>query len=278
MKICPKCRSFYEHNASDFCLNDGIPLVAVSKSAKIWNEGSNFLRARSRELAKRKRISAAKRILSYFVTTLVCSSLIFVIIANTVVYLTPRNDEVVKNDLTEDGNNAEEETIDIPKALTEFPKDLPITELLEPPIEKPTTTPTETPEITPTVTVTPTPTKTPTGTPTITPSPTPTPCVIQKEMVAILNLNSTLWSSRIERQRLAIKQEYARRQLNIPVKAVHSAVVSIGKECKNAGVTVNFKFTYSKSPDPAIQTKIVEKTGSFKYSCKKFGKWQCQAI
>ncbi len=276
MKICPKCRSFYEYNASDFCLNDGIPLVAVSKSAKIWNEGSNFLRARSKEIAKRKKISTAKKILSYFVTTLVCSSLFFVIIANTVIYLDPNSDEVATDDVPEDQSDVGEETVEIPEALTETPGDLPVSELPEQPIGKPRMEPAETPKIPSPITTTLTPTKTPTGTPTETPS--PTPCIIQKEMAEILNLNSKLWSSRIERQRLAIKQEYARRQLDIPVKADHSAVVSIGQECKNAGVTVNFKFTSPKAPDPAIQKRIVEKTGSFKYSCKKFGKWQCQAI
>ncbi|HKO43699.1 MAG TPA: carboxypeptidase-like regulatory domain-containing protein [Pyrinomonadaceae bacterium] len=137
-----------------FCLADGTPLVRVIPNTQSWTKGKQVLGEAEKLLRKQKRRLKWKRVLSRAISTLVITTVVCVVAANSIIYLKPRTeDKSVSNPLARaDGLTRPDDSTAV--GLASDPASL----------TSPTPTPTPTPRETK-LTLTPTPTPTPSPTP-----------------------------------------------------------------------------------------------------------------
>src|SRR5687768_6888557 len=169
LRICLKCGAYSADSSLAFCLADGNPLVRVIPNSRRWTRGKQVLEEGEKLLRKQRRRLKWKRVLSRAISTLVITTVVCVVAANSIIYLRPEPEDTrVPTALA--GTDAVTRPDDsITGGLTSDPA------LLASPT--PTPTPRETKL---TLTTTPTPTPTPTATPTPTPTPSPMPTSVYK--------------------------------------------------------------------------------------------------
>jgi predicted RNA-binding protein YlxR (DUF448 family) len=89
MRFCPKCRTFTDDELLRFCKNDGIPLISIDQTNKLWSKGAEYVREANQTIRREIRRSQIKKIVSMLVTTVVVTSVISVIILNSWMYTHP---------------------------------------------------------------------------------------------------------------------------------------------------------------------------------------------
>lgn len=91
MRFCPKCRAFYDDEALEFCLNDGILLVEINQSDKLWEQGGKAI-GETRSIIRRQMFQQSlKRILSTAITVVLVIMIVVVTITSSWIYLNPEN-------------------------------------------------------------------------------------------------------------------------------------------------------------------------------------------
>ena len=99
MKICPKCRSFYDET-HEFCVKDGIPLLNILKNDKTFEEGQKFLENSRRTLKRKKIFSLGRKVFTYLMPVI-----IFLVIVSAIIV----NREFVPKTVKCDGNQRDSE-------------------------------------------------------------------------------------------------------------------------------------------------------------------------
>lgn len=99
MRSCLKCRAFYDDEALKFCLNDGVPLVEISQSDELWEQGSDALRETYSIIRRQTLRQNLKKMLMTAVTTILVTMVISVITLNSWIYLNPPEEETARNKL-----------------------------------------------------------------------------------------------------------------------------------------------------------------------------------
>jgi hypothetical protein len=94
LKICPKCRRFYDDADLRFCLNDGVPLIFADE--KLKPEGIAKIRVEKNLLRREMRLRQIKNVVSILVTTVLTIMIISVIVINTWLYLNPEEKDTAK--------------------------------------------------------------------------------------------------------------------------------------------------------------------------------------
>lgn len=171
LRTCLTCGDFYADDAPPFCPADGTPLVDVYPNGEAWEEGARVVEEKSRLIQKRTRRLRLRRVLTTMMTVTVTTLIIFVVMANAVIYLNP------KTEAPATVASAAKPQQPAPARGTSLPWVPPTTTgttlLPLPPSDSPTPDESATPD--PTRTSTPTPTPDDTSTPDESESPTPTP-------------------------------------------------------------------------------------------------------
>jgi hypothetical protein len=192
LRTCPRCGDFYADDAPPFCPSDGAPLADVDPRAEGWEEGARVVEEKARLLHRRTRRLKLRRVLTALMTVTVTTLIVFVVMANAVIYLRPGADapaDVASAAQPPTTTPARGPTHPAPPPEAVGTTVIPFVPAEDPPPDgaatpdpSRTNTPTPTPDdtSTPDETGTPTtPTPTPGGTtavePSITPTPTPTP-------------------------------------------------------------------------------------------------------
>lgn len=126
LHTCPRCGDYYADDSLAFCLADGTPLVGVDPLSQRWSEGARLVEEKERAQRKWRRRLKWRRVLAVTTTMLITTMVVFVVAANSLIYLRPNPDT---------GSGV------VATALTPAPATPP---------ETPTPTPTATPTPTPT--------------------------------------------------------------------------------------------------------------------------------
>lgn len=89
MRFCPKCRAFYDDEALEFCLNDGILLVEINRSDKLWEQGGRAIGETKSIIRRQMFRQSLKKILSTAITTVLVIMTVIVTITSSWIYLNP---------------------------------------------------------------------------------------------------------------------------------------------------------------------------------------------
>lgn len=89
IRFCPKCRAFYEDEALEFCLNDGILLVEISRTDKLWEQGGRAIGETKSIIRRQMFRQSLKKILSTAITTFLVIMTVVVTITSSWIYLNP---------------------------------------------------------------------------------------------------------------------------------------------------------------------------------------------
>ncbi len=296
MRICPKCRTFTDDELLRFCKNDGIPLVSIDQTNKLWSEGTEYIRQVNQTIRREIRRSQIKKIVSALVTTVVITSVISVITLKSWMYTHPKEVAEIRGK-----KNNEKETV---AAVTPEKEEIRIT--LEstplaavPEIER---TPTANkPEIKPTPKVTESPkiVEPPVNTKTSpekrvkivkiddannnnnSPPPPLNNCtaVIQKRFAdEIKSSYGSYWKQRILSQKSILFEKYLKNQKSrdgAELSVYQGRItVSVDNKCETATATVPIAWTVYSS-EKAFFSEVKTVNGSEVFTCKKGKIWNC---
>ena len=95
IRICPKCGDYYADALLAFCLVDGTPLISVAQTSERWNEGARVIQEKENAHRRQKRKLKRRRIVLSAVTIMIATMVVYVVVANTLIYLKPRQEEKV---------------------------------------------------------------------------------------------------------------------------------------------------------------------------------------
>ncbi|CAN5314096.1 hypothetical protein BH10ACI1_BH10ACI1_19640 [soil metagenome] len=266
MKLCPKCRSFYDDPLLVFCQKDGVPLIVLTQRDELWTESIEALEKSHQAELKMKRIRKFKKFAKILSVILMTMMIVSVVAMNIYIYVPRQKVEITEN---------------IPPTPTPDPVFSPQTEPTAV-IEK---TPAITPTAAPTKTVSPTPS--PTATPTLQPSPTATvkPVCSQAEKAEIL---ASIRANYFERwQTEILKEETAFRRLfsneNQTVFEETQVKLNFAKEqiniipnpeCTEAKAVAYY--SWAVNPVNGVPAKVKVLSGSKGFHCRKTGNiWKC---
>lgn len=270
MKLCPKCRSFYDDEFLKFCLKDGTPLATVTQNNQFWKEGLNKIsETRKIELSELRK-QYLKRIFSVLVMTVLVIMVITVITLWSWIYLNKKPKNVVTNDAQPPPTEV------IPTQSPEF-----ILAGLETPSPTPMSKPIPTPSPTPSTTQSPDETSTskPAQTkspkietsPSISPPP-PTPCVARQEEAIIRASYAASFKTKINSE----KQEFYSTKDSKEINGVELSInpndlkISVSSDCRNASAIYPYYWMiYRKGGN---NQKIDRKRN---FSCEKSTIWKC---
>ncbi len=99
MKICPKCRNFYDDPLLRFCLKDGVPLAEIANNPKLLPEGVNYLNQVKSELKRQTRKQTLKKFFKILVSTVLTIMIISVVTLQSWVYLNKPENETKNEEL-----------------------------------------------------------------------------------------------------------------------------------------------------------------------------------
>ncbi len=102
MKLCPKCRTYFEDSLLRFCANDGIPLAELDQTSELWTEGKEYIRETNKKIRREIRRSQIKKTLSILVTTVVVTSVMSVITLRSWIYTHPKETAEIRGEKTEE--------------------------------------------------------------------------------------------------------------------------------------------------------------------------------
>lgn len=97
MKVCPKCRSFYDDASLIFCQTDGVPLIRLNQSNELWTEGTEAIKTTREIVSKQFRIQKLKNLAKILVTSFLTMLIISEIVRNTDFYPPTDKDEKAKS-------------------------------------------------------------------------------------------------------------------------------------------------------------------------------------
>jgi outer membrane biosynthesis protein TonB len=283
MRICPKCRKFSDDELLRFCLKDGVPLISVNLSDKLWSEGQESIRETRRTEKREVRKQQLKKVVSTIITTVIIISIFIVITTNSWIYLAEsipqKEPEIVKNIEEAPKPSPSPETKQIPEIVVESQSPTPTEIKNDRPTQNPTPKPLETKSQTPKPTASVKPTAEPTKTKTIVIKPSPnavaiTPvCNTASESAEIKRGYSSYFLNQIKGMQPSLARQYMRKE--------NQAVF--------VGVTLN-NFSLSVSSDCKFATAIhiyqvilINRNGSRtpidlskSFSCSKNTNWSCK--
>jgi hypothetical protein len=277
MKLCPKCRNFYDDELLRFCLKDGMPLVSVKPNEELWSEATNSIRKTRRIEQKEIRKQQLKKVVTTLITTFIIISVISVIALNSWIYTHPEETAKLREEKVEVSDPKPAETpnvVEIPEISESTPTPTPILEKT-PRKDLQTPTPTDTPKPieTPIPTVEPTKTKTTKTKPSPTITATPFVCNTANEADAIKRSWSSYFSQQIRSLQLSLNKQYMTREIQIVL-----VEVTLGEFTPN--ILPNCK---SASINHPYDTILVYKNGNRKpipmskgFSCSKSAIWSCR--
>ncbi|MFN0140434.1 MAG: hypothetical protein ACKVQW_10170 [Pyrinomonadaceae bacterium] len=254
MRYCPKCRSFYDDAQLRFCLRDGVPLVDVSPSDQVWNEGTSFIRETQRRVTSETRIRQLKKIVSILITTVMVIMVVSVITLNSWIYLSEPESEVAENVTPSPASS--------PEASPEPSLSI---------------SPEPTVEPTPTSSPTPTPTRTRTQTPTPTPRPTitiaPPVCNTTNEAAAIRRNYGSYFFEQIKATQPSLSKQYMNqeRQAVMVSVALNEFNVSVSPDCRSA--TIGHPYQAILINRNGRRSQIPLSKG---FSCTRGASWTCR--
>lgn len=87
LRTCPNCGDYFAEDAPPYCPADGTPLVAAA--TRDLDEGARVVEEKTRLARRLKLRRAVTTIMILVVTLLVTTLVVFVAVANYVVYLKP---------------------------------------------------------------------------------------------------------------------------------------------------------------------------------------------
>jgi hypothetical protein len=94
LRICPKCGDYYADALLAFCLVDGAPLINVDPTSERWSEGARVIEEKENALRRQKRKLKWRRIVVSAMTMAIATLVVYVVAANTLIYLKPKPNEV----------------------------------------------------------------------------------------------------------------------------------------------------------------------------------------
>lgn len=301
MNKCPKCKRFYSSSVVDFCFDDGTPLVEVFDANSI-DEGRRWLKSESRILRRRQWIGFTRKAFGFLISTAIVSSVIFVVIANVVIYLKPQADKasnVPSRDELSDKKDGIVQDMVIPEIemVISTPSPTPKTHEQaiansEPartknPKRKPTPIPTQkasgnekvvsTPRIDNPIYKTPTPTPKVVQTPSITAVKTPVDlCSASNKAKARAEIIAGIrnrWQSKARSELKKLLPKNSRKAdsvSDVRFQGVPKPVVSFGAGCKSASVKINYDLVINRNG----KRKTFPRFDS--YNCDKPKTWICR--
>ena len=186
LNFCPKCRSFYSDADLRFCLNDGVPLIAVSENENLRREGEDFIRRAERRIERETFRKQIRKIVSITITTTLTILVISVITINSWLYLNPETMETAKNETIQPEPQPTVQVSAEPEPSVEVPAETgstngePSPEITGTPTPEPSPTSESfpSPSSPPTIKIINTPLPPPTETPVSIPITTPTPIFV----------------------------------------------------------------------------------------------------
>lgn len=95
IRICLKCNAYYADDSLAFCLVDGTPLFNLDPSSDHWSEGVRVIEDKKNALRKQKRRIKWRRVLMTVTTTAIVTMVVYVVVANSIIYLKPKQEESV---------------------------------------------------------------------------------------------------------------------------------------------------------------------------------------
>jgi hypothetical protein len=302
MRLCPKCRTYFDDSLLRFCTNDGMPLVSIDQSSELWQEGSDFIRETNHQIQREIRRTLIKKVISILITTVVITSIISVITLQSWIYSYPEEAAKIRGEKTPQPLATPEITV---VATPEFdrsptPENAVNTEstpVLPTPIIKKTPK-TDTPINSPDVKITPIPTvaKTPEQLPAdkpkvvtinkntnlkVSPTPTVNVCMAsdqQRYAEEIKRSYSSFWKQKIMSQESRLFEKYLKDQKfrqGAQLSVYQAGItVNVDAKCETATATVPIAWTvYSTKQAFLSETKTVN--GSESFTCRRGKIWSC---
>lgn len=310
LNVCPKCRSFYSDADLRFCLEDGVPLVAVSGSENLRREGEDFIRRTERRVRRETFRKQIRKIVSIIITTILTILVISVLTINSWLYLNPETMETAKNETIQPEPqptieaSAETEPSAEPSAEPVLPDGEPSPEITGTPKPEPSPALEMSPALTPTPTIevvkTPTQTRPPpiTSAPVSPPIPIETPvsppiptaeiCSQEERSRAdlfIKNKYIEIWRKDILKQKEPLQSEIASAndisfdrisvKLNFSPERIS---VLISPDCQKAAVKIQVLWTVqANAPNVKIRVLPPRRNSVLPYRCEKTGSsWNCK--
>jgi hypothetical protein len=300
MRLCPKCRTYFDDSLLRFCTNDGMPLVSIDQSSELWQKGSEFVSETKNRIQREIRRKLIKKVISTLVTTIVITSVISVVTLQSWIYIYPEEAAKIRREKTPQPVATPEVAI---VATPEIPikPEVPITIEATPILPTPTikqTPKTDTPINRPDVKITPTPevTKTPEQPPAnkpkivtinkntnvaINPTPPVNVCTTgnqQRYAEEIKRSYSSFWKQKILIQEGRLFEKYLKDQKlrqGAQLSVYQAGItVNVDAKCETATATVPIAWTvYSTKQAFLSETKTVNGTESF--TCRRGKIWSC---
>jgi hypothetical protein len=272
MKLCPKCRTYFEDSLLRFCANDGIPLAELDQTSKLWTEGKEYIRETNRTVHREIRRSQIKKTLSILVTTVVVTSVMSVITLRSWIYTHPKETAEIRGEKTEETKiitQSTPKTQEMPVIIESIPLVSTLVREGLPKTDKPVI------KITPT-TATPLPSSIPTVSKTIKKIEC-TEEMKEKAKVDILTSNTGYITSSVGQleKKLAFKYYSERHPAGVaPMNLYNRGNVFVEVNTCSSATSIS-KSEWFPTSD-YIRGIVTPYTGTKTFSCKKIGKdWKC---